>query len=128
MNCDIASKMKLRLAKGFQNNHPNLSKANCCRIFHLAMSVVISSAFLDGCELTGENLRTVLLLPDCYHGDISMAFPGFLLHSLTLHILKTFQGELELTLAPSRDYAALVETWMATDYFLLPLFCFYFNL
>ncbi len=41
---------------------------------------LISPAFLDECELTGENLLAVLLLPDLYHGDISMAFPAFLLH------------------------------------------------
>ncbi len=75
--------MQLRLAKELQKKHPNLdglSKVNCCRSFHLAMYFLISPAFLDECELTGENLLAVLLLPDLYHGDISMAFPAFLLH------------------------------------------------
>lgn len=63
--------------------HPNrlvYPKKIVARVFIWPSLSLSSSAFLEGCELTGENLRTVLLLPDCYHGDIYMAFPGFLLH------------------------------------------------
>jgi len=106
--------MQLRLAKILQNKHPNLSIQSKLlqEFFYLAMSILISSPFLERCELTGERLffsgQTAIMVTFPWHSWIPLT-PS---PSISERLSKV---SLNLPWTYSRDFAPLVETWTATD-------------